>query len=145
MASERRSIEIKIGDANKFKTTLDSLLREVGVDASDSMNEAIDEIGKEAVRKMQLASPVRKPKYGKDKGYAKAWKFKKNAKGRNGQIESKVYNERGNLTHILEYGHPIVRNGKVVGNADPQPHIEPVNEWVQQELPRRFTSKMQNK
>lgn len=137
---EQKNTEISIGDPQKFKTTIDSFLKNLGVDVSDSMDEAITEIGKEAVEKLKMTSPVRKK--GKSTGYAKAWKFKKNMKGKTGAIESKVYNEQGNLTHLLEKEHPIVSNGRVVGRAKAHPHIKPVEEWVQSELPKRIAKKI---
>lgn len=136
-----QNTEINIGDPQKFKTTMDSFLKNLGVDVSDALDEAVTEVGKEAVEKLKATSPVRKK--GKSTGYSKAWKFKKSVKGKTGAIESKVYNEQGNLTHLLEKEHPIVSNGRVVGRAKAHPHIKPVEEWVQSELPKRFTQKIQ--
>ena len=98
-------------------------------------------MGKKAVKKLQQSSPKRQTRYGKSTGYARSWKFKK-IRSRTGAIESKVYNEQGQLTHLLEYGHPIMQNGTKVGQARAFPHIEPVNQFVQSELPRKFTEKM---
>ena len=135
------NVEISIADPEKIRKTIDSYLKNLGVDVSDAMDEAITEVGKEAVEKLKATSPVRKK--GKSTGYAKAWKFKKNIKSKTGAIESKVYNEQGNLTHLLEKEHPILANGMVVGRAKAHPHIKPVEEWVQSELPRRFAKKIQ--
>lgn len=42
------------------------------------------------------------------------------------------------LTHLLEYGHPIKRGGRKVGDAQAFEHIYPVNkkmeEWFEQEF-----------
>lgn len=131
-----QTVEISIGDPKALQTTIDSFLRELGTDVSGALDEAITEVGKEAVNKLKETSPK------KTGDYSTSWKFKKNAKGQSGALEAKVYNEQGNLTHILEFGHPIVSHGTVVGHAAPKPHIEPVNEWVQRELPKKFTEKM---
>ena len=137
----RENVEIPIGDPSKFQTTIDSYLRELGIDCEGALDDAITETGKEAVSRLQASSPTRQAKYGKSTGYARSWRFKK-VKSRTGAIESKVYNEQGNLTHLLENGHPIMRDGVKVGQARAFPHIEPVNQWVQSELPRKFAEKM---
>lgn len=134
--AERKAVEIQIGNPDAFQKTIDSFLRELGVDVSGALDDAITEVGKEAVEKLRETSP-------RDKGnYAKAWKFKKNAKGQSGALEAKVYNDRGNLTHILEFGHVKLSGDTVIGTVKGQPHIEPVNDWVQREIPQRFTQKM---
>ena len=67
--------------------------------------------------------------------YAKNWAVKKE-RGR-----AVVYNKAPTyrLTHLLENGHDIIRNGKKVGEYRPaEKHIKPVEEWVQDELPKRL-------
>lgn len=140
-----KNTEISIGDPAKLQTTIDSFLRELGTDVSGALDEAITEVGKEAVEKLKQTSPVRKAKYGRSTGYAKSWRFKKNSRGQSGALEAKVYNEKGNLTHLLEYGHPIFdHEGNHVGDSPAIPHIEQVDQWVQSELPKKFTEKMKN-
>ena len=136
--SQRYDIEVPIGNAGAITKTLDSVLQNFGKDVSDDFAAVLDEVGKEAVQKLKASSPSRSG------NYAKGWKYKRQVKGANG-YEAKVYNaKRGNLTHLIEFGHPIVRGGVVVGNAKAEPHIEPVNQWVQSELPKRFAQKMKN-
>lgn len=136
MANKRYDVEIPIGKADTITKTIDSYLQNLGIDVSETFGAVMDEIGKEAVQKLKATSPKRSGKY------AKEWKYKRQVKGANG-FEAKVYNaKRGNLTHLIEYGHPIVRGGKVVGQAKAEPHIEPVNQWVQSELPKRFAQRM---
>lgn len=128
-------IKIDIADADKISKTVDSVLKNFGIDVSNEIQSAADEIGKEAVKKLKATSP-------KNKGtYARGWKYKKMA-SKNGNYSSMVYNSSGWLTHLLEHGHPIVRNGVVCGRAKAYPHIEPVESWIQSEFPRRVSEKL---
>ena len=118
------------------KTIQDSLAA-FGVQIDDSIQEIFDEVGKEAVTKLKATSPVneRSPQKGR---YAKGWKYERGKKVR-GVTMSYIRNAKDpQLTHLLEYGHPIVRNGKVVGNAQPKEHIAPVAEWVAEEANKRI-------
>ena len=128
-------VKIDIADADKISKTVDSILKEFGINVSNEIQEAVDEVGKEAVKKLKASSP-------KNTGpYARGWKYKKMA-SKNGNHESLVYNSSGWLTHLLEHGHPIVRNGVVCGRAKAYPHIEPVESWVQSEFPKRVSEKL---
>lgn len=131
------NVEINIGNPEALQKTVESYLLNFGKDVSGALGETLDELGKEAVKKLQNTSP-------KNTGdYKKGWRYKRKVKGKNG-FEAKVYNAtRGQLTHLLEKEHPIVRNGEVVGRSKAHVHIAPVNEWVQSELPRRFAQKIQ--
>lgn len=133
MANE---IKIDIGQVDKISKTVDSFLKELGVDVSNEIQEAIDQVGKEAVKRLKTTSPRKTGRY------ATGWKYKKMA-SKDGNFASTVYNSTGGwLTHLLENGHPIVKNGTVVGRAMPRPHIEPVNNWVQTEFPKVVSEKI---
>lgn len=97
------------------------------------------EVASDAVKKLKQTSP--KKKKGKKAGhYAKSWDIDK--KSKTNYAETIIYNKDYQLTHLLENGHDIIRNGKVVGHADPQPHIKPVEEWVQDEMVKRLEKKL---
>jgi len=73
--------------------------------------------------------------------YARNWAVKKE------RGSAVVYNKAPTyrLTHLLENGHDIVRNGKKVGEYRPkEKHIKPVEEWVQDELPKRLEEALGN-
>ena len=108
-----------------------------GVQIDDSIQEIFDEVGKEAVKMVKANSPVneKSPQKGR---YKKGWVYERGKKVR-GVTVSYIRNKTDpQLTHLLEFGHPIVRNGKVVGNADPIEHIGPVAEWVAEEANKRI-------
>lgn len=96
---------------------------------SDSIQEGIDkeaqDIAKEAVNELKATSPKR-PKSGK---YARGWRV--NTKKGRGFINCTVHNATNwQLTHLLENGHRIMRNGEKVGVADAKVHIRPVEQKV---------------
>ena len=130
---------ISIGNPDKLAKTIQSYMEDFGRDVTEAIGEAMDEVGKEAVKRLKSTSPKKKRNGGR---YAKGWKYQRDKKSRL-LIEARVYNATdGSLTHILEKGHPIVRNGVVVGRAKPQKHIEPVDQWVEQNFARIFAQKL---
>ena len=130
---------INIGNPDKLAKTIQSYMEDFGRDVTEAIGEAMDEVGKEAVKRLKSTSPKKKRNGGR---YAKGWKYQRDKKSRL-LIEGRVYNATdGSLTHILEKGHPIVRNGVVVGRVKPQKHIEPVDQWVEQNFARIFAQKL---
>lgn len=109
--------------------TIQEELMNVGVEVSDDMQGVFDEVGKEAAKMLRESSPVN-PK-GKHSGrYAKGWVYERGKRTQNFRCTGVVRNKSDpQLTHILEYGHPLVRDGKVVGHVEPKPHIADVAEW----------------
>lgn len=74
--------------------------------------------------------------------YSKTWAVKEES----GVLGSKsyiVYNKKNyRLTHLLEYGH-VTRNGTKRTRAIP--HIKPMEEWVQNQLPKDIMQKLGGK
>lgn len=131
--------KINIGNPDKLAKTIQSYMEDFGRDVTEAIGEAMDEVGKEAVKRLKSTSPKKKRNGGR---YAKGWKYQRDKKSRL-LIEGRVYNATdGSLTHILEKGHPIIRNGVVVGRVKPQKHIEPVDQWVEQNFARIFAQKL---
>lgn len=130
---------INIGNPDKLAKTIQSYMEDFGRDVTEAIGEAMDEVGKEAVNRLKSTSPKKKKNGGR---YAKGWKYQRDKKSRL-LIEGRVYNATdGSLTHLLEKGHPIIRNGQVVGRVKPQKHIEPVDQWVEQNFARVFAQKL---
>ena len=130
---------INIGNPDKLAKTIQSYMEDFGRDVTEAIGEAMDEVGKEAVNRLKSTSPKKKKNGGR---YAKGWKYQREKKSRL-LIEARVYNATdGQLTHLLEKGHPIIRNGVVVGRVKPQKHIEPVDQWVEQNFARIFAQKL---
>ena len=90
------------------------------------MSKAADKVAKKAVKKLKQTSPEGT---GEWKGHYKdGWMTKK--------LDGKrvIANKKYQLTHLLEYGHDVIFKGKNKGKAPAQPHIKPVEEWVQDEF-----------
>lgn len=146
MASRKGNEEVTIvldgnmssGKYGSLAKTINEELQNLGVAVDDDMQEVFDEVGKEAVKKLKETSP-KNPK-GKHSGrYAKGWTYEKGKRYR-GKAVGVVRNKTDpQLTHILEYGHPLVRNGKVVGNVEAREHIRPVAEWVAEEIENKLS------
>lgn len=118
---------------------INKILQDYASDVDRAMLSAEDEVADEAVRKLKATSP--KKAKGKGAGrYAKGWKIDQKAKKTYAQTI--IHNKEYQLTHLLENGHDIVRDGKVVGHAKAQPHIKPVEEWVQKEMVERIEAKL---
>ena len=121
--------------------TIQSELQNLGIEVDDDTQEVFDDVGKEAVKKLKATSPVneKSPQKGR---YAKGWTYEKGKRYR-GKAVGVVRNKKDpQLTHLLEYGHPIVRNGEVVGYAQPIEHIKPVADWCADEIENRLTKKL---
>lgn len=92
------------------------------------METSIKDVAKETALKLRNTSPQ------KTGDYAKGWKAGKQRHG-----DWIVHNATDyQLTHLLENGH-VIRNKKgTYGRTHPIKHIEPVEEWAADELPRRI-------
>lgn len=110
------NLEIKGGaDLSEFFA---DLFKDCEAEINEATKTASKNVAEKSVKKLKSTSP-------KNKGhtkYAKSWKVKKIDDG------YVVYNELPGLTHLLENGHDIVKNGVKVGRARAYPHIKPVEE-----------------
>ena len=102
-------------------------------------NEVYANTAKESVQKLKNTSPKREVRGGK---YSRSWTIKTvkggSLKTDNVIIHNKIYY----LTHLLEKGHAVIRNGKMIGRANPIKHIEPVDDWAADELVSRIKRKL---
>lgn len=129
---------INIGDIGRLSTTIESYLKEYEKDVTLATQKSIDEVSKEAANKLKKNSPR-----GKSGRYGKGWAVKKGTMSR-AKYDSIIYNKSvPGLAHLLENPHRVVdRTGKQHGMSKPRVHIKPVDEWVEQELPRRISQKI---
>lgn len=118
---------------------INNILQEYANDVEKALIRAEDEVAAEAVEKLKKTSP--KKARGKKAGhYAKSWAVDKKTKKQYAQTI--IHNKDYQLTHLLENGHDIVRDGKVVAHANAQPHIKPVEEWVKREMVERIEAEL---
>ena len=109
------------------------ILQDYSVEVSKAAAEAVQEVAKEATKKLRQTSPKRKGRY------AKGWtgKVEKTAT----TVDATVYGKTGTyqLAHLLENGHAKRGGGRVNGNT----HIKPVEEWAIKEVEKRIREKVE--
>ena len=125
--------------------TINEELQALGVEVNEEMQEVFDEVDKEAVKKLKATSP-KNPKGSQSGRYARGWIYEKGKRAKNYKGSGVVRNKTDpQLTHLLEYGHPLVRNGKVVGNVEAKEHIRPVADWCADEIEKKLSKKIGGK
>lgn len=88
---------------------------------------------KEAVQKLRSTSP-RRPGGG---DYARGWRVSRKKK-----LGVIVHNTNYRLTHLLENGHAIVNGHGTYGRTNGIKHIEPVEQWGNEELVNRIETEI---
>ena len=130
------------GNYGSLAKTINESLMAVGVAVDEDMQAVFDEVGKVAAKKLKATSPVN-PRGSHSGRYAKGWTYESGKKAKNHKGSGVVRNKTDpQLTHILEYGHPLVRNGKVVGNVDAIEHIRPVADWCAEAIEQKLSKKI---
>lgn len=123
-----------------FSEVVNHILDNYNNDVFYEVSEAIDEVSKEAVRKLKKES---KAQFG-DGEYAKGW-MRTLEKGRL-RVAATVHGKKPTyqLAHLLEKGH-VTRNGtgRTYTPTPAHPHIEAVNQWAQDEVLDRAISKLE--
>ena len=128
-----------MGKGKDLMTQLNDVLQDYSKEVMDTYNTCGKEIADDTVSKLKRV------KFGRyDRGkYSKSWAVKQE-KSNWGTDSYIIYNKKHyRLTHLLEFGH-VVKNGtkRVVGKAGAIPHIKPMEEWVQQQLPKLLVQKL---
>ena len=109
---------------------INNVLAQYTSDVDKTLDEVMSRNAKEAKQALTYNSPARTGKY------AKSWAVKKNK----GQYI--VYNKKPGLTHLLENGHDIIRDGRKIGHAPAQPHIKPVEEMITDKIVKELEEKL---
>lgn len=103
-------------DENIKKQIMDILFEvegEAGEALKNGLRESADTIAKETRQNALTLWPNSKT------GYPKNWVYTYNNDGSYVVYNKKTYR----LAHLLENGHRIIKNGRVVGQAKAKPHI----------------------
>lgn len=117
-------------------------LKEYGDECYTVLSDCVKEVADEAVEKLQAVNhfaPGRTP----TGDYAKDWTEDEIQTGRL-KTSRVVHNlDHYRLTHLLEKGH-VSRNGthRTFGFVKAYPHIAPVNDWANKELPQKVKEKL---
>lgn len=131
----------KIGSLDLEKA-IAGVLEEYGEDVYQVLDGCVDSVAEEAKEKLQAVGSFA-PGGNPSGDYSKAWI---NEKLQVKRLNSKnvVHNEdHYRLTHLLEKGH-VIRNGtgRTFGKTGEYPHIAPVNDWANAELPKKVEQEL---
>ena len=130
----------KIG-AIDLTDTVHKLMDTYGDNVFRAVETTIKEVADEATEKLQAVRTFA-PGGHPSGEYSADWTSEV-YQGRNGRLSTQtdVYNwEHYRLSHLLENGHAKRGGGRVPA----YPHIKPVEEWVQKELPERTERMLQS-
>lgn len=116
---------------DRFAASIENILKEYGDQIQKDVDKAADEATKKGVQMLKATSPVNQDTGTKRKPgrYAKGWRVKKESD----VIGSRyiVHNATDyQLTHLLEYGHPLKRGGRQYGFANAYPHIAEAEQFM---------------
>lgn len=89
-----------------------------------AVDKAAEQTGKDTVAELKSSGPVMTGRY------RRSWRMKKDKKGAVTVYNAKYYR----LTHLLEHGHVLRRNGRVIGRSPALPHIAAAEEKAEKEF-----------
>lgn len=118
--------------AQGFQKAIDEILKEYGDDIEDVLIKVLPGVADDACEKVKQAGDPKWRRY--NEGWAVDY-------GRTGKftLTATVHNVTDyQLTHLLEYSHPMPQGG--ISRA--YVHIYPVNEWVHEEVVKRVEEKL---
>ena len=121
---------------DQLQSVVQQVLHDIPQKCDNAITRAEETVSKKAVKELKATSPEGSgPQAGR---YAKGWSVKKS------KDATIIYNKTDpGLTHLLEKGHDIVRNGQKVGEAAAQPHIKAVEEMVKREMVEEVTKELE--
>lgn len=115
--------------AETLSVQMDKILEEYSERVQNVSRVAVQRVGRESVKKLRSTSPKRSG------SYAKGWRLK-TLKMSGNVTDVVVHNATDySLTHLLEHGHVVINAKGTFGRAPAHPHIKPVEEWANNELP----------
>lgn len=110
-----------------FTKYMNALLEEYGDSVIDIAITAADDTSKEA--RTMLRSNNSGAFKNRTGSYRRGWRA--TLRKTRTSVLAQVYNDTDyQLTHLLEYGHDVIRKGKKIGETDKYPHIADVNTWA---------------
>ena len=126
-----------------LSATVEALLAEYGNAVFDVMTDCVEEVTDEATKKLQAVNHWANEGSG---AYASGWENEETVGNGRLSKEKVIFNEQHyRLTHLLENGH-VIRNGtgRTFGRTGKYPHIAPVNDWANAELPALVRRKVES-
>lgn len=117
-----------------FTAQLTAALKEYSNTCEQEIQKAIDDVSKEAKKKLLATSPR-----GRRGQYRKGWKV--TFERRSGYYKAHIHSKEYQLTHLLEHGHRTgLKSGKYGGrsSSSAKPHIAAVEQWANKEIEKRI-------
>lgn len=122
----------------QLQSVIQQMLHDIPQKCDNAIDKAEATVSKKAVNQLKATSPVNE-KSTRSGTYAKGWTVKK-TKG-----EAVIHNRiNPGLTHLLENGHDILRNGQKVGHAEAQEHIKDAADMVEEEMVKEVEKELDN-
>ena len=120
-----------------LEAAINEVLNEYGGRVYDALDECVKEVAQEAAERLQGVTTFA-PGNTPSGEYSKSWGVERVSAGRLKTNLAVRNEEHYRLTHLLEKGH-VSRNGtgRTFRPVPAYPHIGPVEEWANDELPKR--------
>ena len=118
----------------QFAETVNKYLEEYAKDVDETMAKVVTETALDAEQQLHSAGSFNGTKY------KRSWDTQINRKRL--YIEARVYNKKGQLTHLLEHGHVLARGGRIIGDTRPFEHIAPINDEAQKKVEEELIKKL---
>ena len=125
--------------ADKGILQINDILKDYTDDIQEGISRVAQEVAKDDVKALKQANTYKV----RSGNYNKSWTVT-TSRGMN-TISCIVHNkDHYQLTHLLEWGHQIKRNGTKVGNAKAYPHIAPVEKISNETFERKVEEVIRN-
>lgn len=118
-------------------SAVNDVLEEYGKEIETTVAKIIPDVARDTARQLNTSSPSLTGEY------ASGWTETQTTSSL-GKVTVNVYNEKKpTLTHLLEYGHALVRGGRTVGNVRARKHIQSRSEYAEEQLMKKVEEKLQ--
>ena len=118
-------------------SAVNDVLEEYGKEIETTVAKIIPDVAQDTARQLNSSSPSLTGEY------ASGW-TETQTETALGKVTVNVYNEKKpTLTHLLEYGHALVRGGRTVGNVRARKHIQSRSEYAEEQLMKKVEGELQ--
>ena len=118
-------------------SAVNDVLEEYGQEIETTVAKIIPDVAEDTARQLNTTSPSLTGEY------ASGWTETKTESSL-GKVTVNVYNEKKpTLTHLLEYGHALVRGGRTVGNVRARKHIQSRGDYAEEQLMKKVEGELQ--
>lgn len=116
---------------------VNEVLEEYGREVETTVAKVIPDVAQDTARQLNSSSPSLTGEY------ASGWTETQTTSSL-GKVTVNVYNEKKpTLTHLLEYGHALVRGGRTVGNVRARKHIQNRSDYAEEQLMKKVEGELQ--